>query len=55
MVGGGIFAAFGLAVELAVPLLIWLSQNRLSRLLIPGGEAVTLGRFSFTHLRIART
>jgi hypothetical protein len=55
MVGGGIFAAFGLAVELAVPLLVWLSQNRLPRLLIAGGEAVTPGRYTFTHLRIART
>ena len=51
------FAALGLAVELAVSLLIWLSQNRLPGLPIAGAEAVTLGpgRFSFTHLQLART
>lgn len=56
MVGGGIFAAFGLAVELAVPLLIWLSQDRLPGMLTAGAETVTLGpgRSSFTHLQIAR-
>jgi hypothetical protein len=50
------FAALGLAVEFAIPLLIWLSQNRLPGLPIAGAEVVTLGpgRFSFTHLQIAR-
>jgi hypothetical protein len=54
------FAALGLAVEFAIPLLIWLSQNRLPDRLpgLPsaGAEVVTLGpgRFSFTHLQIAR-
>ena len=55
--GGGIFAALVLAVELAVPLLTSLSQNRLPGLPIADAEAITLvpGRFSFTHLRLART
>jgi hypothetical protein len=55
MVGGGIFAASGLAVELTVPLRIWFSQDRLPRMLTAGVETVTLGpgRSSFTHRQIA--
>ncbi len=47
----------GLAVELTVPLLIWLSPNRVPGLPIAGAEVVTLGpgRFSLTHLQVAKT
>jgi hypothetical protein len=51
------FAALGLAVDPTVPLLIWLSPNRVPGLPIADAEVVTLGpgRFSLTHLQIART
>jgi hypothetical protein len=57
MVGSGVFTASGLAVEIAAPLVVWLSQNRLCGLPIAVGVlgSLALEGFSLTQLQAART